>query len=166
MPRTWGTKVWKVVDFATTQAAAATFHTIQFFNGRMKPNPSITPKWSEKPLLKSWEKTKPTLGWPRTTDSLCPGCVKEAREAILKGEKDWRDLVHEKVGEIKAQIVERDGQVWMVKDCPIHGRCEDLMAVDSKFLEWIEENFPGRDIPAHSDEDLHRHGSRAEHYVS
>ena len=33
------------------------------------------------------------------------------------------------------------------------------MAVDSKFLEWIEQNFPGRDIPAHNDEDLHRHGT-------
>jgi len=85
--------------------------------------------------------------------------VHEAREAIMNGTKDWTDLVHEKVGEIKAQIIERDGQVWMVKECPIHGKCEDLMAADSKFLEWIEKNFPGRDIPAHNDEDLHRHGS-------
>jgi len=28
--------------------------------------------------------------------------------------------MNEKVGEIKAQIVERDGEVWMIKDCPIH----------------------------------------------
>ena len=77
----------------------------------------------------------------------------------MNGKKDWTDLVHEKVGEIKAQIIERDGQVWMVKECPIHGKYEDLMAVDSKFLEWIEKNFPGRDIPAHNDEDLHNHGS-------
>ena len=33
------------------------------------------------------------------------------------------------------------------------------MAVDAKFLEWIEGNFPGRDIPAHNDEELHNHGS-------
>ena len=33
------------------------------------------------------------------------------------------------------------------------------MAIDVKFLEWIEKNFPGRDIPAHNDEDLHNHGS-------
>ena len=135
-----------------------TFNTIQFFN-KHNPNPSFTPKWSDKPLLKSWEKSKPTLGWPRTTDSLCPDCVKEARDAIMNGKKDWTDLVHEKVGEIKAQIIERDGQVWMVKECPIHGKYEDLMAVDAKFLEWIEQNFPGRDIPAHNDEDLHHHGS-------
>ena len=90
--------------------------------------------------------------------------MKEARQAIIDGKKDWTDLVHEKVGEIKAQIIERDGQVWMVKECPIHGRCEDMMAVDAKFLEWIEQNFPGRDIPAHNDETLHRHGSSTVRY--
>jgi tetraether lipid synthase len=153
----------KSFDWALCKTAAVAFNSIQFFN-KYKPNPSFTPKWSDKPLLKSWEKSKPTLGWPRTTDSLCPGCVKDAREAIINGKKDWTDLVHEKVGEVKAQIIERDGQVWMVKECPIHGKCEDLMAVDSKFLEWIEKNFPGRDIPAHNDEDLHKHGSSTVRY--
>ena len=124
----------------------------------------FTPKWSDKPLLKSWEKSKPTLGWPRQTDSLCPGCVKDARDAIFEGKKDWRDLMHEKVGEIKAQIIERDGEVWMVKECPIHGKYEDMMAIDAKFLNWIEQNFPGRDIPAHNDEDLHKHGSSTVRY--
>jgi len=47
----------------------------------------------------------------------------------------------------------------MVKDCPLHGRFEDMMAVDSSFLKWIEQNFPGRDIRAHNDEGLHNHGS-------
>jgi hypothetical protein len=28
----------------------------------IKQNPSFTPRWSDKPLQKSWEKTKPTLG--------------------------------------------------------------------------------------------------------
>ena len=163
MPQTVGTKVWKLFDAAVCKTAAAAFDTIQFVN-KHHPSPSFTPKWSEKPLLKSWEKTKPTLGWPRTTDSLCPGCVKEAREAILSGQKDWKDLMYEKVGEIKAQIIERDGEIWMVKECPQHGKYEDLMAVDSRFLSWIEKNFPGRDIPAHNDEDLHKHGSSTVRY--
>ena len=72
--------------------------------------------------------------------------------------------MHEKVGEIKAQIIERDGEVWMVKECPIHGKYEDMMAIDAKFLNWIEQNFPGRDIPAHNDEDLHKHGSSTVRY--
>lgn len=164
MPRRFGTKAWKLADWTASKTAGILFDSIQFVNGRMKPNPSFTPKWSDKPLLKSWEKTKPTLGWPRVTDSLCPQCVKEARNAIINGEKDYRDLLHEKVGEIKAQIIERDGQVWMIKDCPQHGRFEDMMAVDSKFLEWIEANFPGRDLPAHNDADLHNHGSSTIRY--
>jgi uncharacterized radical SAM superfamily Fe-S cluster-containing enzyme len=114
--------------------------------------------------LKSWQKSKPTLGWPRTTDSLCPNCVIEAREAILSGKKDVSVLINEKVGEIKAQIIERDGEIWMIKDCPQHGHFEDMMAIDSKFLTHIEKMFPGRDIDAHNDEKLHNHGSSTVKY--
>jgi tetraether lipid synthase len=131
------------------------------FNGLNKINqrPSFTPKWSDKPLLKSYEKTKPPLGWPRETDSLCPTCTREARQAILDGKKDVNDLLHEKVGEIKATILERDGKIMMVKDCPLHGHFEDVMAIDTDFFKHLEEVFPGRDIRAHNDEKLHNHGS-------
>ena len=67
------------------------------------------PKWSDKPLLKSYQKTKPPLGWPRETDSLCPTCVREARQAILDGTKPLESLLNEKVGEIKATI-RREGR--------------------------------------------------------
>jgi uncharacterized radical SAM superfamily Fe-S cluster-containing enzyme len=85
--------------------------------------------------------------------------VIEARERIINGEQDWQSLVNEHVGEIKAQIIERNGEVWMVKECPQHGKFEDMMAKDVAFLEWIEGNFPGRDIRAHNDERLHKHGT-------
>ena len=62
--------------------------------------PSFTPTWSDKPLLKSREKVKPPLGWPRETDSLCPTCVRETRQEILDGKKDYRILINEKVGEL------------------------------------------------------------------
>ena len=148
----------KHVEKGLTVVAGGLFNAIQSVN-KYKPNPSFTPKWSDKPLLKSWQKSKPTLGWPRTTDSLCPQCVMEAREEIISGKKDVSVLLNEKVGEIKAQIIEREGQIWMVKDCPVHGHYEDMMAVDSKFLSHIEAMFPGRDIQAHNDEKLHNHGS-------
>src|SRR6266481_6252115 len=106
MPNRVGTQVMRAVDAAVCKAAGATFDAIQFFN-RRNPNPSFTPKWSDKPLLKSWEKTKPTLGWPRQTDSLCPACVKEARKAILDGREDVSVLLDERVGEIKATIMEQ-----------------------------------------------------------
>ena len=126
---------------------------------KISQNPSFTPKWSDKPLLKSWQKTKPPLGWPRETDSLCPTCVREARQAILDGKQDVAILLNEKVGEIKATILERDGKILMVKDCPIHGHFEDVMAMDTAFFKHLEEVFPGRDIRAHNDEKLHNHGS-------
>src|SRR6266516_517494 len=148
----------KCAEKGLTLAAGGLHDVIQSLN-KYKPNPSFTPKWSDKPLLKSWQKSKPTLGWPRTTDSLRPNCVIDARESILSGKQDVSVLINEKVGEIKAQIIERDGEVWMIKDCPIHGHFEDMMAVDVKFLTHIEKMFPGRDIDAHSDEKLHNHGT-------
>jgi uncharacterized radical SAM superfamily Fe-S cluster-containing enzyme len=106
-----------------------------------------------------WEKTKPPLGWPRETDSLCPRCVPEIRQQILDGKTPLEVLYTDKPGEIKAQIIERDGKILMVKDCPIHGHFEDVMAIDTAFFKHLEEVFPGRDIRAHNDEKLHNHGS-------
>src|ERR1041384_7682244 len=153
----------KHAERGLTLIAGGLFNAIQSVN-KYKPNPSFTPKWSDKPLLKSWQKSKPTLGWPRTTDSLCPNCVIEAREKIISGKEDVAVLINEKVGEIKAQIIERDGQIWMIKDCPVHGHFEDMMAIDSNFLTHIEAMFPGRDIDAHNDEKLHNHGSSTVKY--
>ncbi len=153
----------KHAERALTLLAGGVFNAVQTVN-KYKPNPSFTPKWSDKPLLKSWQKTKPTLGFPRTTDSLCPKCVIEAREEILSGKKDVAVLINEKVGEIKAQIIERNNEIWMIKDCPVHGHIEDMMAIDAKFLTHIEKMFPGRDIDAHNDEKLHNHGSSTVKY--
>src|SRR5665811_1464149 len=148
----------KYVEKAVTVAAKGAWVVFNGLN-RIKQNPSPTPKWSEKPLLKSYEKTKPPLGWPRSTDSLCPKCIPEIRQQILDGKLPHEVLLNEKVGEIKAQIIERDGQILMVKDCPIHGHFEDVMSIDTAFFKHLEEVFPGRDIRAHNDEKLHNHGT-------
>src|SRR3954454_11819318 len=148
----------KYAEKVLTLGARAAWSVFERVN-RIKQNPGFTPKWSEKPLLKSYEKTKPPLGWPRSTDSLCPKCVPEIRQQILDGKLPHEVLLNEKVGEIKATIVERDGQILMVKDCPTHGHFEDVMAIDTDFFKHLEEVFPGRDIRAHSDEKLHNHGS-------
>ena len=131
---------------------------------RLMQKQSFTPAWSDKPLQKSWEKTKPVLGFPRETDSLCPVCVREARQAILDGARDVSTLLTEKVGEIKARIVERDGKIRMVKDCPAHGHFEDVMSIDPAMFRHLETVFPGRDISAHNDEKLHDHGSSSIKY--
>jgi len=148
----------KYVEKAVTIAAKGAWVVFDKINS-INPNPSFTPKWSDKPLLKSYEKSKPPLGWPRATDSLCPKCVPEIRQQIIDGKLPVEILMNEKVGEIKAQIIERDGQILMVKDCPKHGHFEDVMAMDTAFFKHLEETFPGRDIRAHNDEKLHHHGS-------
>src|SRR5438445_9275567 len=148
----------KYVEKGLSIAANAAWVVFNNLN-KINQRPSFTPKWSDKPLLKSHEKTKPPLGWPRETDSLCPTCTREARQSILDGKKDVSVLLNEKVGEIKATIVERDGRILMVKDCPSHGHFEDVMAIDTKFFKHLEEVFPGRDIRAHNDEKLHNPGS-------
>ena len=148
----------KYAEKALTVAANGAWFVFDKLN-QINRNQSFTPKWSEKPLLKSWEKTKPTLGWPRETDSLCPKCIPEVRQEIIDGKKPVSVLIDSKPGEIKAKIIERDGQILMTKTCPIHGYFEDVMAIDTAFYRHIEQVFPGRDIRAHNDEKLHHHGS-------
>src|ERR1700753_4225477 len=151
-------KADKYAERAVTMAAQGAWTIFEKLNS-IKPNASFTPKWSDKPLLKSYQKEKPPLGWPRTTDSLCPKCVPEIRQQIIDGKLPHEILLNEKVGEIKAQIIERDGQILMVKDCPIHGHFEDVMSIDTAFMKHLEEVSPGRDIRAHNDEKLHNHGT-------
>src|SRR5687767_12166569 len=148
----------KYVEKGLTFVAKGAWSVYDAINS-IKPNESFTPNWSEKPLLKSWQKVKPPLGWPRETDSLCPTCVREARQEILDGKRDYKELLTEKIGEIKATIIERDGKIMMVKDCPIHGHFEDVMAIDTDFFKHLEDTFPGSDIRSHADEKLHNHGS-------
>src|SRR5882672_8295252 len=148
----------KYAEKALTVAAGAAWFVFDKFN-QIGQNPGFTPKWSDKPLLKSWEKTKPPLGWPRETDSLCPRCIPEIRQQILDGKTPVEVLYTDKPGEIKAQVIQRDGKILMVKDCPIHGHFEDVMAIDTAFFKHLEDVFPGRDIRAHNDETLHKHGS-------
>jgi 7,8-dihydro-6-hydroxymethylpterin dimethyltransferase len=148
----------KYAEKVVTVAAGAAWTVFDKLN-QIHQNPSFTPKWSDKPLLKSYQKTKPPLGWPRETDSLCPRCIPEIRKEIVDGKRDYKILLKEKVGEIKAKVIERDGKILMVKDCPVHGHFEDVMAIDTAFFKHLEEVFPGRDILAHNDEKLHHHGS-------
>src|SRR5438445_10979711 len=148
----------KYVEKGLSIAACGAWGVFSSLN-KINQRPAFTPAWSDKPLLKSYQKTKPPLGWPRETDSLCPICTREARQEILDGKKDVSVLLNEKVGEIKATIPERDGKILMVKDCPIHGHFEDVMAMDTDFFKHLEQVSPGRDMRAHNDEKLHNHGS-------
>jgi 7,8-dihydro-6-hydroxymethylpterin dimethyltransferase len=148
----------KYLEKAVTVGANAIWQVFDRAN-QINQSASFTPKWSDKPLLKSYQKAKPPLGWPRETDSLCPKCIPEIRQSIVDGKVDYKILLNQPVGEIKAKIIERDGQILMVKECPQHGVFEDLMSIDPAFSKHLEDVFPGRDIRAHNDEKLHNHGT-------
>jgi 7,8-dihydro-6-hydroxymethylpterin dimethyltransferase len=153
---------WKPVELALTGGARLLWPVFQAINRRFEGR-AFHPKWSAAPLLKSHERSMPQLGWPRTTDSLCPTCVREARTRILSGEQAVESLVNEKVGEIKARIFERDGKVVVEKTCPSHGTFVDTLSINPAFLRRIESLFPGRDFPAITD-GLHNHGTSSIKY--
>ncbi|MGD8376577.1 MAG: radical SAM protein [Acidobacteriota bacterium] len=152
----------RLVGVSIRGTANVLWHAFQFVNRRIQAR-AFHPKWAPAPLLKSTERTYPQLGFPRHTDSLCPRCVQEVRGEILGGEKDPKVLVDGKPGEIRAEIIERDGEVWMVKECDKHGRFEDQMAMDVDFLRRIEKLYPGRDFKIAPD-NLHDHGTSSIKY--
>ena len=137
--------------------ANAAWNGFQWVNRRI-PARSFQPAWSPEPLPKSFERSKPPLGFPRRTDSLCPACTKEVRDAILNGTRELRELIDGRPGEIPADIVQRGNEIWMVKTCPEHGTFEDLMSTDAAFFARLEQNFFGRDVKIAKDT-LHDHGS-------
>jgi len=148
----------KVAERIVTFSASRVWSALQLANRLSSEPQPFLPKWSDKPIPRGALRTKPPLGWPRKTDSLCPHCVKEARTAILRGDEDVSHLIHDKPGEIKALIHEKDGSIVMEKTCPLHGTFEDVLAIDPAFLARLENLFPGRDVEMTPDA-LHNHGS-------
>jgi 7,8-dihydro-6-hydroxymethylpterin dimethyltransferase len=154
--------VLRPIELLLTGGARLTWPAFQFINRRIASR-TFHPAWAPAPLLKSSERTKPTLGWPRSTDSLCPVCVREARARILSGEQSVETLVDEHVGEIRADIVERDGRIIIEKTCRVHGTFTDTLAINPAFLERLEGLFPGRDYLAAAG-NLHDHGTSSIKY--
>jgi uncharacterized radical SAM superfamily Fe-S cluster-containing enzyme len=148
-----------VLESFIQELANSGWHGFQAINKRVPESVSPSPGWAPGPLLKSRERSRPPLGWPRETDSLCPRCVIDTRNAILNGERDLADLVDGHVGEVKARIVEEDGRLLIRKTCKEHGTFEDLLSIDPAFTKLVEERYPGRDFRTLGDELVHRHGT-------
>ena len=151
-------------DRVVSGAANVAWNVFQSVNARLPEGQPFQPAWASAPLLKSYQRSMPTLGFPRETDSLCPDCVKDVRTAIIEGTRDIAELVHGNPGEIRAQILEENGCVLMRKTCSVHGPFEDVLSIDPEFSRIIEGRFPGRDYNTWGDEHVHRHGTSSIKY--
>ncbi|MFN7971827.1 MAG: hypothetical protein U0166_05695 [Acidobacteriota bacterium] len=117
------------------RGAGAAFDLVTSFSRRL-PERDSRVRWAARALPKSHERTFPSLGLPRLSDSICPDCTRE----------------------IPALIFERAGQVLMTKTCPEHGAFEDIIYRDSQLFRRIEALYPGDDLPL-EDLSLYQHGN-------
>jgi 7,8-dihydro-6-hydroxymethylpterin dimethyltransferase len=149
---------WTASSFVS-RTSDLLWKAFQALNRRVPEGTLPAPKWASGPLLKSYERSAPPLGFPRTTDSLCPRCVPEVRSSIIQGKADLATLMGGHRGEIKAQIVEEDGRVLMRKHCEKHGTFEDVLSTIPDFTRRIEGLFFGRDFRCADDNQVHKHGN-------
>jgi uncharacterized radical SAM superfamily Fe-S cluster-containing enzyme len=140
------------------------WRAFQSVNTRVPEGRPVEPGWAPGPLPKSHQRTRPPLGYPRETDSLCPRCVIETRQKILSGERKLEDLVGGHLGEIKATLYQKGKELWVTKTCPEHGTFDDIRSIDIEFDRVIESRFPGRDFRTFGDEQVHRHGTSTVRY--
>jgi uncharacterized radical SAM superfamily Fe-S cluster-containing enzyme len=152
------------MQLSLQQLGEKAWQAFQAVNLRLPEGPSVAPGWAPGALPKSHERTRPPLGYPRETDSLCPRCVVETRKAILSGARALADLVDGHLGEIKATLYEKGKQVWISKTCPDHGSFDDILSIDVDFSRRIEERYPGRDFRTLGDSLVHRHGTSSVRY--
>jgi len=147
-----------------TGAADLLWRLFQTVNRRLPEGELPHPRWAPARMPKSRHRTKPPLGFPRVTDSLCPRCVPEVRARILKGEQDPAAIATGRFGEIKAEIVEENGRILMRKVCDKHGPFEDVLSTNPAFTRRIEDLFFGRDFEIADDGMIHRHGTSSIRY--
>jgi uncharacterized radical SAM superfamily Fe-S cluster-containing enzyme len=96
-------------------------------------------------------------GVPRKTLSLCPGCNREAVDAVLKGEIDAADF-RDNPGVIEAEILEEGGRILMRKTCDKHGPFEDALSNHPDFFRRMERLAFGRDFQCVDVCNVHGHG--------
>ncbi len=154
----------RLLSHAISGVSDVAWKIFQGINTRLPEGELPQPRWAPGRILKSYERTSPPLGFPRSTDSLCPRCVPEVRQAILRGEVDISILASTHPGEIKARLTAEDGRILMRKVCEKHGPFQDLISTDPAFTRRIESLFFGRDFRTSEDAAVHRHGASTIQY--
>ena len=129
---------------ASSKIASIAWNAAQLINRSLPEGQLPTPVWSQTPLRKMKERKSPPLG-PRVTQSVCPKCLIEVRDSVLRGTRSANCLT-DYPGTIEAEIVEEAGTVLLRKSCDRHGPFEDMLATDAGFFWKMESLFPGCDF--------------------
>lgn len=145
-----------LVSARLCSAADLAWRAIEKINGLVPKNHHIPPSWAPG-SLRSKEPSRLDLQLPRTTDSLCPKCVIEARECVVCQRRSIQSF-KANPGVIPADIVEEAGRVFMRKICDKHGPFEDLLASRADFFRRMEGLYRGRDFACAEDDHVHDHG--------
>ncbi len=149
----------------TIRAAANTgWKLFQSVNKILPEGKTDHPNWAPGPIMKSYQREFPKLGFPRETDSLCPKCILEVKNEVVNGRITLQELINGKYAEIKANILEENGQIIVRKTCTKHGTFDDILSIDSKFSKLQEERFYGRDFKTAEDDHIHNHGTSSVKY--
>ena len=117
----------------------------------------LAPAWAAGPLPRSSERSKVTLGVPRSTQSLCPDCNGEAVDVVLRGDSNSAEFRVDP-GIVEAEIIEEAGHILMRKACTKHGAFEDVVSTNSSFFCRVESLYVGRDFACTGDQEVHDHG--------
>jgi len=138
-------------------AAHAAWIATQVVNRAIPEGTLPVPTWAPGRLLKGRERQPMPTGVPRSMQSLCPDCNREAVEAVLRGERDiaW---FREHPGAIDAEIVEECGRILMRKACEKHGPFEDVLSNHPDFFRRMELLSFGADFVCTDDQAVHNHG--------
>jgi len=128
----------------SSKAAGVAWTISQLINKSLPESQLPIPTWSKSPLKKKRDRVTPPLG-PRWTQSVCPRCLIEVRDKILREQTDSAALLNSP-GVIDAQILEESGSVLLRKSCDRHGPFQDTLATDAEFFWKMERLFPGCDF--------------------
>lgn len=154
----------RIKSSVVTRIADLAWRAVQAVNTRLPEGELPHPRWAPGRISKSRERSRPPLGFPRSTDSLCPRCVPEIRTLVAEGKEDLDLLLKSHPGEIKAELIEENGRILIRKTCEKHGSFEDVLSTNPAFTRRIEDLFFGRDFQTIQDERIHRHGASSIKY--
>ena len=155
--------VWRPVETVLTSAARLAWPAFQAVNRRFESS-TFQPKWAPAPLLKSRERTKPPLGWPRIDRFAVPDLRQGSAPAdplrrAVDRDAGQRARRRDQGADRRAR---RPGD--RREDLPdarhLHRHAGDRPGVPRRASRTL---FPGRDFQAVTDT-LHNHGTSSIQY--